>query len=88
MDREPTQSLFEEILKLAKAREVEAVLGIGGGSAMDTAKGINFVFTNGGQIADYQGFAKATRPMLPSIGVPTTAGTGSEAQSYALIADE
>ena len=40
------------------------------------------------QMADYKGFGKATKPMLPSIGVPTTAGTGSEAQSYALIADE
>ena len=36
---------------------------------------------------DYRGFGKATRPMLPSIGIPTTAGTGSEAQSYALISD-
>src|SRR5262249_50047244 len=51
-------------------------------------KGVNFLLTNGGAMADYQGFSKATRPMLPSIGVPTTAGTGSEAQSYALIADE
>src|SRR5260370_1647604 len=55
---------------------------------MDCAKGINFVLTNGGQIADYRGFGKATKPMLPSIGVPTTAGTGSEAQSFALIADD
>ncbi len=39
-------------------------------------------------MADYKGFGKATKPMLPSIGVPTTAGTGSEAQSFALIADE
>jgi alcohol dehydrogenase len=55
---------------------------------MDCAKGINFLLTNGGSMADYKGFGKATRPMLSSIGVPTTAGTGSEAQSYALIADE
>jgi alcohol dehydrogenase len=39
-------------------------------------------------MADYKGFGKATKPMLPSVSVPTTAGTGSEAQSYALIADE
>src|SRR5207237_2428754 len=49
---------------------------------------INFLLTNGGSMADYMGFGKATKPMLPSIGVPTTAGTGSEAQSYALIADD
>jgi alcohol dehydrogenase len=55
---------------------------------MDCAKGINFVLTNGGRMADYKGFGKATRPMLPSVGVPTTSGTGSEAQSYALITDE
>ena len=55
---------------------------------MDCAKGVNFLLTNGGQMADYKGFGKATKPMLPSVGVPTTAGTGSEAQSYALIADE
>jgi alcohol dehydrogenase len=39
-------------------------------------------------MADYKGFGKATKPMLPSVGVPTTAGTGSEAQCYALITDE
>src|SRR5262249_25973461 len=63
------------------------IVSVGGGSAMDCAKGINFLLTNGGSMADYKGFGKATKPMLPSIGVPTTAGTGSEAQSYALIAD-
>ena len=55
---------------------------------MDCAKGINFILTNGGRMADYKGHGKATKPMLPSVGVPTTAGTGSEAQSYALITDE
>ena len=59
----------------------------GGGSSLDCAKGINFLLTNGGRMQDYRGFGKATRPMLPMIAVPTTAGTGSEAQSYALIID-
>jgi alcohol dehydrogenase len=53
---------------------------------MDCAKGINFLLTNGGKMEDYWGAHKAHRPMLPSVGVPTTAGTGSEAQSFALIA--
>jgi alcohol dehydrogenase len=60
---------------------------LGGGSSLDCAKGINFVLTNGGTMGDYRGFGKASRPMLPSIGIPTTAGTGSEAQVYALISD-
>src|SRR5262249_23950994 len=66
---------------------VDSIIGLGGGSSMDCAKAINFVLTNGGRIQDYWGHGKADRPMLPMIGIPTTAGTGSEAQSYALISD-
>ena len=69
-------------------RPIDFIIGLGGGSAMDCAKGINFILTNGGRMQDYWGADKATKPMLPSIGIPTTAGTGSEAQSFALIADE
>ncbi len=65
---------------------IDLIVALGGGSALDCAKGINFLLTNGGQMQDYRGYGKATQPMLPSIGIPTTAGTGSEAQSYALIA--
>ncbi len=67
---------------------INLLIGLGGGSAMDCAKGINFILTNGGQMEDYWGVDKATKPMLPSIGIPTTAGTGSEAQSFALISQE
>lgn len=74
---------------VAFAREVQPdlLVGLGGGSSMDCAKGVNFVFTNGGQMRDYWGVGKATKPMLPMIAVPTTAGTGSETQSFALISD-
>ncbi len=73
---------------LAAARDFqpELLVSLGGGSAMDTAKGVNFLLTNGGRMEDYWGTGKATRPMLPSVAIPTTAGTGSEMQSYALIA--
>ncbi|MFL5339149.1 MAG: iron-containing alcohol dehydrogenase [Gemmataceae bacterium] len=72
----------------ARKHRIDFLVAIGGGSSMDCAKGINFLYTNGGQMADYKGHGKAAKPMLPSIAVPTTAGTGSEAQSYALIADD
>jgi alcohol dehydrogenase len=74
---------------LAAARDFapDLLVGLGGGSSMDCAKGVNFLYTNGGQIQDYWGVGKARQPMLPMIAVPTTAGTGSEAQSFALISD-
>jgi alcohol dehydrogenase len=65
----------------------EVIIGLGGGSSMDCAKGVNFLYTNGGEMKDYWGVGKAAKPLLPMIAVPTTAGTGSEAQSYALISD-
>lgn len=71
----------------ARDAEVDSLVGLGGGSSMDCAKGINFLLTNGGRMQDYAGYGKATKPMLPMIGIPTTTGTGSEAQSYALVSD-
>jgi len=81
----PTTTDVEAGRSFAAKQRIDLLVGLGGGSAMDCAKGINFLLTNGGCMEDYLGFGKATRPLLPSIGVPTTAGTGSEAQSYALI---
>ena len=89
--------IFDAVIENPTTREVAAgrdaaarwgadlVVGLGGGSAMDCAKGINFLLTNGGRMEDYRGFGHARLPLLPAIGLPTTAGTGSEAQSYALI---
>jgi alcohol dehydrogenase len=65
----------------------DLLVGLGGGSSMDCAKGINFIYSCGGVMQDYWGVGKAHSPMLPLIAVPTTAGTGSEAQSFALISD-
>lgn len=72
----------------AQAFKPDLLIGLGGGSALDTAKGCNFIYTNGGEMADYHHTDKPVGEMLPLIAVPTTHGTGSEAQSYALIADE
>ena len=84
----PTTREVDECLEVARAVRPELIIGLGGGSSMDTAKGCNFILTNGGRMQDYWGVGKATKPMLPLIAVPTTAGTGSECQSFALIADE
>jgi len=83
----PTTEDVDACLKLAQSAEVDVIIGFGGGSSLDTAKGCNFILTNGGKMADYRGTGKAKHAMLPLIAVPTTAGTGSECQSYALIAD-
>ena len=59
--------------------------GIGAEDEEGLMKPLAFVVTNGGRMEDYWGFGKAPLPMLPAIAAPTTAGTGSDAQSYALI---
>jgi alcohol dehydrogenase len=83
----PTADTVLACWRSAHKFKPDLVVGLGGGSSMDTAKGFNFIHTNGGHIQDYVGTGKAARPMLPMIAIPTTAGTGSEAQSYALISD-
>ena len=84
----PTTRCVDDCVAFAKATGIDSIVGLGGGSSMDTAKGCNFILTNGGRMQDYWGVGKATKPMLPLIAIPTTAGTGSECQSAALITDE
>ena len=74
-------------VEAARAHDTDVLIGLGGGSSMDTAKGCNFILTNGGEMRDYQGRETAAEAMLPFIAIPTTAGTGSECQRYALISD-
>ncbi len=86
-DVNPDTAMVERGRAFAAPLGVDSIVGLGGGSSLDCAKGINFLLTNGGEMRDYQGYGRAARPLLPMVGVPTTAGTGSEAQSYALISD-
>lgn len=87
VEENPTTNHVEAGVRVAQDAGIDFIVGLGGGSSLDCAKGINFILTNGGRMQDYWGVAKASKPMLPSIGIPTTAGTGSEAQSFALITD-
>ena len=73
----PTTQDVARCVEVAKEANVSLIVGVGGGSSLDTAKGCNFILTNGGKMQDYWGYGKATKPMLPMIAVPTTGGTGS-----------
>jgi alcohol dehydrogenase len=83
----PTTDDVDRGVAFARDFQPDLLVGLGGGSSMDCCKGVNFIYTNGGRMQDYWGVGKATQRMLPMIAVPTTAGTGSEAQSFALISD-
>ena len=83
----PDTRMIESGTDFAASQNIDSFIGLGGGSSMDCAKGINFLLTNGGRMADYRGYGKAKNALLPMIAIPTTAGTGSEAQTYALISD-
>jgi alcohol dehydrogenase len=83
----PDLVMVEAGRELAEPWGPDSVIAIGGGSSLDCGKAINFLLANGGAMGDYRGYGKATKPLLPSIAVPTTAGSGSEAQSYTIVGD-
>lgn len=92
-------SVFSEITTNPKDYEVtkgadqyesegcDAIVGIGGGSAIDVAKAIAILATNGGEIADYEGVDKISYPLPPLVMVATTAGSGSEVSQFSIILD-
>jgi alcohol dehydrogenase len=86
-DVNPDSAMIDAGARVAREAGVDSLVGLGGGSSLDCAKGIAFVLSNGGTMQDFRGYGKAREPLPPMIGIPTTAGTGSEAQSYALISD-
>jgi len=73
--------------EFAKSRGAEGVVSVGGGSAIDTAKGIAILIKEGGKLQDYQGFQVLSRKVAPHVCIPTTAGTGSEITYVAVIKD-
>jgi alcohol dehydrogenase len=83
----PTSAMAEAGGDFATPLGIDLIVAVGGGSSLDCAKAINFLLSNGGRMQDYWGYGKATRPMLPMIAVPTTAGSGSEALGSAAVVD-
>jgi len=85
---EPGLKLADQGLKLAKKNKADCVVGVGGGSALDIAKAISILLTNGGKAEDYLGLGKIKRQGVPKIMIPTTAGTGAEVTFTAVFINE
>ncbi len=85
---EPPSRLVDECAALARSESRDLIIGIGGGSSLDVAKGASIMATNDGNVLDYAGEGLVPRPGLPMILIPTTAGTGSEATRVFVVTDE
>jgi len=78
VEANPSTQILEQGIECLKEYQCDAVIGVGGGSSIDTAKGIAAMATNPGSILEYEGINKLQNPALPLIAIPTTSGTGSE----------
>lgn len=83
---EPTDTMIENGVEMLKSSGCDFIIGIGGGSPLDSAKAIAAMAVNDGSIADYNG-KEITGEILPLAAIPTTAGTGSEATKFTVITD-
>ncbi len=84
---EPTYSKLNATAKELRKNNYELIVAIGGGSSIDTSKGLSTLFTHGGIGQDYGGVEKIPGPCLPFFACPTTAGTGSEVTNIAVFDD-
>ena len=82
----PDTDMVHAAQQFAQPLGFDSIIALGGGSSMDLAKAVNLVSHNPGFIAHYQGYGKVEKALAPMIAIPTTAGTGSEAQTHAIIA--
>ncbi len=83
---EPTDKMIEEGYALYKEEDCDFIIGIGGGSPLDSAKAIGILATSGGKISDYNGKV-ITEKLPPLVEIPSTAGTGSEVTPFTIITD-
>ncbi len=85
---EPGLKLADQGAGLALEAGCDCVVGVGGGSAMDVAKAVSILLTNGGKAEDYIGLGKIGKSGVPKIMIPTTAGTGAEVTFTAVFINE
>lgn len=84
---DPPDTMIDEGAEVGRKAKVDGVVGIGGGSTMDTAKAINLLLNNPGKVKDYMGTGKELKPGKNLILLPTTSGTGSEVTMFAVVTD-
>lgn len=84
----PTVEVVDEGAKIAVKENCDIIIGLGGGSVLDSAKGIAVVASHGGSLWSYIGEGKVTEKTLPIIAIPTTAGTGSEVTPYSVFTNK
>jgi alcohol dehydrogenase class IV len=84
---EPVVKYAEEGLRIFKENRCDLLISVGGGSCIDTAKGISILATNPGRLPDFEGMNRVQNPGIPHVAIPTTAGTGSEVSPSTIITD-
>ncbi|MBW1988759.1 MAG: iron-containing alcohol dehydrogenase [Deltaproteobacteria bacterium] len=83
-----SNEIVDEVARLFRDNRCDSIVAVGGGSVLDTAKGVNILVTEGGDsLLDYMGADVLKNPLMPLVAVPTTAGTGSEVTAVAVIAN-
>lgn len=87
VEANPRDTTVQRGYEKAKATSSDMLVAIGGGSSMDTAKGVGVLVSHGGRINDYEGLDKVTKPICDLIAIPTTVGTGSEVTFWSVITD-
>jgi len=88
VESDPSTQLVMKVTEIAKTNNCDLVIGIGGGSALDASKAIAAMVTNPGDISEYAGIGKLNNPTIPTIAIPTTAGTGSEATYWSVLTNK
>ena len=84
---EPTLPWLDATADKMRRQKYDLLIGVGGGSSIDFAKGLSALLTHGGRGQDYLGVDKVPGPGIPVFALPTTAGTGSEATNIAVFGD-
>jgi alcohol dehydrogenase class IV len=88
VEPEPAVRIVDAGTDVARKGKHDSIIGIGGGSSLDVAKGISLCVANGGKVLDYEGLDRVPARGVPKILIPTTAGTGSEVTRVFVLTDE